>query len=58
MVNDIKESFDDLIEQSDWLDDSTRQKALKKLDAIHQNVGYPDWILDNKQLDQYYNLVL
>jgi predicted metalloendopeptidase len=39
------------------LDDSTKNKSLEKLDAFVENVGYPDWILDNQQLDNYYNLV-
>lgn len=57
MIKDLKESFQALVNISDWLDDDTKQKSLDKLDAIIENVGYPDWILDNQQLDDYYNLV-
>ena len=57
MVKDLKESFRELVIISDWLDEETKRKSLLKLDAIIENVGYPDWLLDNQELDKYYNLV-
>ena len=57
MINDIKESYNSLIRESDWLDDITKNKSLIKLNAIKQNIGYPDWLLSNNELDNYYNLV-
>jgi predicted metalloendopeptidase len=57
MIKYLRESFRVLVGESDWLDDSTKNKSLEKLDAFVENVGYPDWILDNQQLDNYYNLV-
>ena len=57
MIKDIQESFRQLIGESDWLDDKTKQKSLEKLNAMILNVGYPDWILINEELDNYYNLV-
>jgi predicted metalloendopeptidase len=57
MVKYLRDSFRVLVGESDWLDDSTKNKSLEKLDAFVENVGYPDWILDNQQLDNYYNLV-
>jgi predicted metalloendopeptidase len=57
MIKYLRESFRVLVGESDLLDDSTKNKSLEKLDAFVENVGYPDWILDNQQLDNYYNLV-
>jgi predicted metalloendopeptidase len=57
MIKDLKESFSALVGVSDWLDDITKNKSLDKLNAIIENVGYPDWMLDNHELDKYYNLV-
>ena len=57
MIKDIKESFRALVNASDWLDDKTKDKSLNKLNAIIENVGYPDWMLNNEELDKYYNLV-
>ncbi|XP_054152475.1 neprilysin-1-like [Oppia nitens] len=56
IIKDIKDSYNNLIQMNDWLDESTKNKSLSKLNAIHRNVGYPDWILDNNELDHYYNL--
>ncbi|CAG2122583.1 unnamed protein product, partial [Medioppia subpectinata] len=39
-----------------WLDESTKNKSLNKLNAIKQNIGFPDWLLNNEELDNYYNL--
>jgi predicted metalloendopeptidase len=57
MIKDLKESFSALVGESDWLDNITKHKSLDKLNAIIENVGYPDWMLDNNELDKYYNLV-
>jgi len=29
---------------------------LQKLDKMMQNIGYPDWIMNNIELDKYYDL--
>ena len=58
LVDDIKGSFDDIIRATDWLDSNTRESALNKLSAIRQLVGYPDWIRNDTQLDDTYNLVI
>jgi putative endopeptidase len=38
----IKEVYAERIKNLDWMSDATKQKALKKLDAIIVKVGYPD----------------
>jgi predicted metalloendopeptidase len=57
MIKYLRDSFRVLVQESDWLDDITKNKSLEKLDSIIENDVYPDWILDNQQLDKYYNLV-
>jgi putative endopeptidase len=42
MVEAIRAAYKDRIEKLDWMSDSTKQKALKKLAAIKKKVGYPD----------------
>ncbi len=56
MVHDLKESFKELVVTSDLLDEQTRYKSLQKLDKMIQNIGYPDWIMNNNELDKYYDL--
>ena len=57
MIKYLRESFKVLVKESDWLDDITKNKSLEKLDAMIENDVYPDWILDNQELDKYYKLV-
>jgi putative endopeptidase len=42
LVNNLQIAFRNRIQKLDWMTDSTRQKALAKLDAILKKIGYPD----------------
>ena len=42
MVNNLKEALADRIKTLDWMDDATKQEALKKLAAFTVKIGYPD----------------
>lgn len=42
MVESIKEAFAERISVLDWMDDSTKNRAIVKLNAINVKVGYPD----------------
>ncbi|CAG2172348.1 unnamed protein product [Oppiella nova] len=57
LVNDVKKAYYELIEEYDWLDENIKNKYLTKLNATTFNVGYPDWILNNTDLDNYYKLI-
>ena len=42
MVNNLKEALADSIKSRDWMDEPTKQEALKKLTAFTVKIGYPD----------------
>jgi predicted metalloendopeptidase len=42
MINNLKEALADRIKTLEWMDDATKQQALKKLSAFTVKVGYPD----------------
>ncbi len=42
LVNNLQKSFENRINQLDWMSDSTKQKAKEKLYAIGKKIGYPD----------------
>lgn len=42
MVNNIKLAFADRIKELEWMSDSTKEMALKKLNTITVKIGYPD----------------
>ena len=54
MAREIQHSFHQLLQQSDWLDDSTRKVAAEKVDAMQLRIGYPDFILQPRELDDLY----
>ena len=54
LVNEIRSAFRSTLQSNTWLDQTTKQLALEKLEAIVANVGYPDWVLDNSVIDSIY----
>ncbi|MBN3582031.1 M13 family metallopeptidase [Algoriphagus aestuarii] len=42
LVNNLQMSFENRIDQLDWMSDSTKAKAKEKLYAINKKIGYPD----------------
>ncbi|RCI04941.1 hypothetical protein CU098_012866, partial [Rhizopus stolonifer] len=48
MAEAIKESLGNRIKKSDWLDESTRQAAIKKLGAMKKTIGYSTELPDER----------
>jgi len=46
MVNNLKEALADRTKTLDWMDQPTKEQALKKLAAMQVKIGYPDKWLD------------
>jgi predicted metalloendopeptidase len=46
LINNLKEALADRIKTLDWMDEPTKQEALKKLAAMGVKIGYPDKWLD------------
>jgi putative endopeptidase len=42
LVNNIQQTFGERINKLDWMSDATKQKALEKLHAIVNKIGFPD----------------
>lgn len=51
MVNNIKEAFAGRIKQVDWMSDSTKEMAMKKLATFHVKIAYPDKWIDYSSLE-------
>lgn len=54
MTRNIKESFMTILNESDWLDNATRLKAIKKLEATTHTVGITGNILTFDELNERY----
>jgi putative endopeptidase len=51
MVENIKLAFADRIKQLDWMSDSTKEMALKKLSTFTVKIGYPEKWIDYSELE-------
>ena len=51
MVEDLRAAFRDRINGLEWMSDTTKEKALAKLDAFTYKIGYPDKWEDVSDLD-------
>uniref|UniRef100_A0A4W6F2I3 endothelin-converting enzyme 1 n=1 Tax=Lates calcarifer TaxID=8187 RepID=A0A4W6F2I3_LATCA len=55
MINEIRSAFKEALDRLSWMDDQTRQAAKDKADAIYDMIGFPEFILDPKELDDVYD---
>ncbi|XP_030759293.1 neprilysin-1-like isoform X1 [Sitophilus oryzae] len=54
MIHTIREAFNELLADNDWMDDETRAVAKEKADAMNERIGYPKLITDREQLIKEY----
>lgn len=47
MIGNIRNSFIDMLDKSNWMDDTSKNKAKEKAQAIDQQIGYPDYLGGN-----------
>jgi len=51
MIENLRSAYRESINNLDWMGDSTKEKALKKLDAFTYKIGYPDKWEDYSSLE-------
>ncbi|XP_068152406.1 neprilysin-2 isoform X1 [Drosophila tropicalis] len=54
MVNNIRDVFNDILDEVNWMDDKTKKEGKEKLHSMSTHIGYPDEMLDNEKLAKYY----
>ncbi|XP_019757684.2 neprilysin-2 isoform X2 [Dendroctonus ponderosae] len=54
MVSDIRAEFQDILKKVDWMDDKTRQNALDKARSMSTHIAYPDEMLNDAKLEEFY----
>ncbi|NXY42204.1 MMEL1 protein, partial [Ceuthmochares aereus] len=56
LIDKIREVFIDTLDELQWMDEASKEKAREKAMAIKEQIGYPDYILEdqNEKLDQEY----
>ncbi len=51
LINRIEGAFEDNLPGLSWMDDTTRERAMAKVKAIHNKIGYPDTWRDYSGLE-------
>ncbi|XP_029037106.2 endothelin-converting enzyme homolog [Osmia bicornis bicornis] len=54
MMGDIKEAFASLVLRTDWMDKQTKAATLEKNRKMESQIGFPDWLFDERILNEYY----
>ncbi|XP_072047026.1 neprilysin-like [Amphiura filiformis] len=54
MIANLKTAFKDMLEYNEWMDEDTKIVAREKCDAIRDQIGYPDWIMEDSTLNDFY----
>ena len=56
MVRDIRKEFDQILDEIDWMDDKTKERAKKKLSTMKEYIGYPQEIMVESNLEELYEV--
>jgi len=54
MVKDIRAEMEKILDNIDWMDDMTRERAKDKLRTMKEYIGYPEEILQENLLEELY----
>ena len=57
MIQTIREAFNELLVENQWMDDETRAVAKNKADSMNERIGYPEFLKDPKKLAMEYETV-
>jgi len=55
LVNDLKQAFEQLLNENNWLDAETKAQAISKLKAMAVNIASPDFTFNDNELEIYSN---
>ncbi|XP_025992063.2 neprilysin-4 isoform X3 [Solenopsis invicta] len=58
MTREIQRSFRELLDKTSWIDDETKRLASEKVNAMSLRIGYPDFILQSRLLNERYKDVV
>lgn len=53
MMQAIHQAFIDSLPTLDWMEDSTKANDRVKALKVNDKIGWPDWLLDPKELDEH-----
>lgn len=54
MVDDIQAAFIKMLHDVEWMDNETKQKAIRKAQALIAHIGYPNELINATKIDELY----
>uniref|UniRef100_A0A8C8VWK3 Membrane metallo-endopeptidase-like 1 n=2 Tax=Peromyscus maniculatus bairdii TaxID=230844 RepID=A0A8C8VWK3_PERMB len=60
LIDKVRSVFVDTLDELNWMDEESKKKAQEKAMNIREQIGYPDYILDehNRHLDEEYSSLI
>lgn len=55
ILKEIRLAFNELVQNSNWMDTNTKHLVIDKSNAMKWSIGFPKWLQDDDQLNEYYN---
>ncbi|XP_077864462.1 endothelin-converting enzyme 1-like [Saccoglossus kowalevskii] len=54
IIDYIQDALLQMIDDASWMDELTKNTAKQKILLMHRNIGFPDWIKNDTELNEYY----
>ncbi|XP_058467628.1 neprilysin-4 [Malaya genurostris] len=54
MTHELQQAFREILNETEWLDSQTKRLAEMKVNSMSLRIGYPDFILSHKELNEKY----
>ena len=52
LISNLRTTFlSDIVDKIPWIDHETKKLVVQNLTELQLNIGYPEWLLDDKELD-------
>lgn len=55
MLNEMKDVLRSLVGKTKWMDYNTKIATFEKIDGMKSLIGFPNWLLEEGKLDEYYD---
>lgn len=53
----ILAEFKEILDEIDWMDEESRQRAHEKADLVSLNIGYPDYYKNSTYIKNNFNVI-
>ena len=57
MIRNIREAFNELLDENLWMDEETKRLAKQKANSINERIGYPDILMESRELEAEFHQV-